>query len=402
MRRWIIAALLLVGGFAFACAELVGVHDLSCGSEGGSPDPCGDGYVPPPPCVPDGGPFDTCVGDGGITILLTNGEVHGVAWADGMVVAVGYDAMDSGTGLSIRALSKTGDVVDTIIEDAGMANAVAVDQTLNSVWVAGGDGTSFIVRYFKVGPLKLDQSGNFAIAKDTQTPLRESVAIVPGGEQTVFGTSTTDNLVIERLDDKAGHVHDIVYNNASIAVRATSGVTSTAGMTILGDTPDAALGLAMARFLPGPVKDPSFGDAGALVAKFGGGGSARSLLNASDGVSYWVGGVAAGDGGFVLAHVTEAGVLDQSWTVAHAQSGANAMLAVDGGLLAAGFADGNLAIARFTLDAGIDTTFGDAGVLEIPMPGELKAIVQTDTRYVAGGFAMINGTKRWVLVWLIP
>lgn len=404
IRRWIIGATLVIVASAFACAELVGVHDLTCGSEGGSPDPCGDGYVPPPPCVPDGGPFDTCVADGGVAILPASGELHGVAWAFGTIVAVGYDDLDGGgQGFAVRVISDAGGVVEQIVEDAGVANGATVDTTSNGVWVAGGDGTRFMVRHYDI-PLKLSDTSNPTLSYDEKAPLAGAVVVVPlGSDETAFGTTASGDLVIERLHSGADPFHSALYNGA-LGLHATSGVVSSGLPTILGDTPDAALGLAMARWQNGsggPSLDPSFGDGGGLVAKFGDGGSARSLLLASDS-SYWVGGVAVNDTGFVFAHVTDAGVLDRSWTTTHAEAGINAMLAVDGGVLAAGFADGNLAVARFTLDAGLDKTFGDAGVLEIPLPGELKAIVQTDNRYVVGGFTTKSGTKQWVLVWLVP
>jgi hypothetical protein len=389
MRRWIIGVVAATIAGAFACAELVGVHELTCAAD-------------------EAGPFDTCVGEGGVT-LGSSGEVHGLAWANGTIVAVGYDVLDSGAGLAVRVFSPTGDVVDELVQDAGAANAVRVDPTPTSVWVVGGDGARFMIRHVALTPSFALTSGttDYGQTVDEHAPLSDSVAFTPGNQATMFGTTTNAEFAIQRVYAGGGAFHSALFK-PPVAVHATSGVSAGPAITILGDTPDASFGLAMARWQNGtdpsggPGTDKTFGNDGGIVVKFGDGGSARSLLLASDGASYWVGGVAAGDAGFVLAHVTDGGAVDQSWTAAGNGSGANALLAVDGGILAAGFADGNLAIARFTLDAGIDKTFGDAGVLEIPLPGELKAIVQTDNRYVVGGFTTKNGPKQWVLVWLIP
>jgi hypothetical protein len=390
MRRWLIGVAVVVAG-ALACAELVGVRDdLSCSA--------GDAVSQA---------IDPCAGESGVAILPASGELHALAWTNAALIAVGYDDSDAGPRFAVHTLSAKGDVLDQIVDEAGVANAVAVDPSSNGVWVGGGDGTRFMMRHYTyLNPLTSQTPNNFAKAlEQPSVSLRESVAVASSlSDETLFGTASDGGLVIERLNNNGDAIHSAVFRGPT-PLRATGGVASGGMLTILGDTPAAALGLVMARYVNGtsstggPGLDPSFGNDGGLITKFGDGGSARSLFLADDS-SYWIGGQAAGANGFVLAHVTANGGLDQSWTASGLNRGVNAILAIDGGVLAAGFADGNLAIARFTLDAGIDTTFGDAGVIELAFPGELRTLVRTDDHYVAGGFAVIDGTKRWVLVWL--
>jgi hypothetical protein len=414
IRRVFALGAVLAGAFAvtLACDSLVGVGELSCGSpDSGSPS------------------IDTCTGDSGVIVLSTSGEIRGLAWVDTTLVAVGY-VQGATTQLAVQAFSATGaSLGDPQLDDASSPDSAATSVIAegDGVVVSGGNGSSFVFREYAVNPLRSLLPANFAQTSATynttnndNVPLREAVSV---GGNTLFGTTIDSRLAIVRYNAETvtspptPTKHDAVYE-ASVPLRATDGIVvvhdpdasddsgANGTVTILGCGSDGGPGLVMVRWpskypdMFGP--DPTFNDGGSLIAPFGNGGSARTIINVPDDFSYWVGGQDNDASGFVVARVQWNGSIDGTWTAPGSTRGINAILAIDGGVLAAGFADGNLALARFTLDAGIDETFGDAGVLEIPLPGELKAIAQTDNRYVAGGFTTKNGTKQWVLVWLIP
>ena len=395
MRRWIISATAVMIAGAFACVEIVGVHDLTCEA-------------------PEGSPFDTCVGEGGINVLPTNGEIHGLVWVGATLVAVGSSIQDASPHFAVQVFSSDGTPSGDPILDIPDSEATSVTATFDSgIYAAGGNDKSIMLRHYAFDPFRADQppgnltqSSSYTKAFDG-VPLRTAAAIVGSF---VFGTTVDGRLIAMRYNNNGSPSppdstnHDAIFDSG-IPFQATSGAVGSSTITILANGPDAGTGLTMVRWSTPNQNDnidTTFNDGGALFTSFGNGGAARALVNVPSDPSYWVGGIDRDASGLVVTHVLVNGAIDKTWITSGASSGINAMIPVDGGLLAAGFANGHLAVARFTLDAGIDTTFGDAGVLEIPLPGQLEAIAQSDTRVVAGGYVTVNGTKQWVLVWLLP
>jgi hypothetical protein len=373
-----------------ACASILNIGDITCSA--------GDAGT---------GELDPCVGDAGITVLPLSGAINDLRQADAeTVIAVGYSMTQGGAAFTaalagLAGLESAPSVHKTI---PSVANSVTPGLNQIGFLVVGGTGSSMLVRHYN-DDFKVDNSQTFATL-DGGTLIREGAANQIDLYDNVVGTTAANDLFFMKMTTTStlAEFSHVVYS-AATPLRATAMSQLVSGdgthsVTIVADTPDASLGLAMVRFTVGLALDSTFGDGGVITARFGDGGSARAI--ASQQLESWVAGQAAGASGFVLAHVETNGTIDTTFTAPGTNRGANAILWLTSQqrLLVAGFDEGKLALARFTLDAGLDPTFGDGGVLNLGIDGELRAFAVTDTHIVAGGTANVDGGSAWVLVWL--
>ena len=222
-------------------------------------------------------------------------------------------------------------------------------------------------------------------------------ALPDGRVDTSFGTSGFTRTIIADNDI----ILDIALDSQD---RIIAG-----GFAVIG----GAQNFALARYTSNGVLDTSFGTAGLTTTAIGTSASINSIALDGQG-RIIVGGVATigGAGKFVVARYTSSGVLDTSFGTAGLATttiGDAAMLfsiALDsqgriivGGLTVIGGAQ-NFALARYTSNGVLDTSFGTAGLTTtaIGTSASINSIaIDSQGRIVVGGFATIGGANKFVL-----
>jgi uncharacterized delta-60 repeat protein len=260
-----------------------------------------------------------------------------------------------------------------------------------------------------------------------------AVAAQPDGKLLVGRTnltSNTDDLSVVRLNADGTldasfaiggrTVFDVPgFHSRTFSVLAQSDGTVLAGGLITPDDDcscdDEWRQPAVARFLADGRIDTSFGDAGIASVNFR--AAAQALLQQSDGkivaagtatyfYSYGWGGTGPDDGEYlapdmVLARLDAAGNLDTSFGdngrvyVDPSEEGESELHWLtqqpDGKLVGAGSVGADMAVVRLTVDGALDRTFGEDGVVRIPLGPEdafasAEAVaVQADGKIVVGG-----------------
>ena len=172
--------------------------------------------------------------------------------------------------------------------------------------------------------------------------------------------------------------------------------------------------LALVRYRPDGVLDPDFGDQGMSLIGIGIDMVAQSLLRREDGSLVVAGSYT--DGGrlaLVLAGLTAGGDLDPAFgrdglaTAAWSgisegyglASGPDGSLYVSGSVGAEGSRDA--ALFAFTPDGRVASSFGDNGVLVIPVGPEddvLYSLASDRENLYGGGFTTVSGTRKFLLV----
>jgi uncharacterized delta-60 repeat protein len=154
---------------------------------------------------------------------------------------------------------------------------------------------------------------------------------------------------------------------------------------------------ALARFLSDGSLDASFAGDGTLITDFGPGGSvAFDVAFQANGKIMAVGG--AGDS--ALARYTADGSLDTTFggdgTAGLGKSGYALAIQPDGKIVIAGASEGNFAVSRYNPDGSLDTTFG-GGEQRVDFGAEYDAAfdvaIQRDRKIVAAG----NGGREFGL-----
>jgi uncharacterized delta-60 repeat protein len=176
-------------------------------------------------------------------------------------------------------------------------------------------------------------------------------------------------------------------------------------LVLAGGTGNLATGsdyrFALARFTARGTLDPVFGQSGKILRRLGAWSDARGLAIQSDGKI-----VAAGYAriGFALARFTGRGKLDRSFgqdgtvlTKLGSVNEANAVaIQADGKIVAAGTADSDFGLVRYTASGKLDRSFGSAGKVTTNFgrsgPGDnpsedrgLDVAVQHDGKLVVAG-----------------
>ncbi len=180
----------------------------------------------------------------------------------------------------------------------------------------------------------------------------------------------------------------------AVAVQADGKIVAAGGAD---ESNDSALDdFALTRYQAGGRLDPRFGTHGKVKLDFTGAGGddhVKALAVQGDG-KLVAAGFAAGQ--WALARFTARGTLDQSFGVAGKVTGTTGQIwavAVqpDGRILAAGVAGSAFAVARFNPDGSPDLSFGGTGMVLTAFPGlfaEAHAVaVQADGKIVAAGSA---------------
>jgi uncharacterized delta-60 repeat protein len=244
----------------------------------------------------------------------------------------------------------------------------------------------------------IQSDGKIVVVGSTFNGTNEDFALVrytTGGTlDSTFGTAGVTKTPIGS-NDEAGYAVEI-QSDGKIVV---------AGSTNNGTNDD----FAVARYTTGGVLDNTFGTGGIVTTAIAGYDQAYALTIQSDGKI-----VAAGysDGDFALARYTTGGVLDASFgsggkvtTPSQGNSAYAFAVAIqaDDRIVIAGQvytgADPDLALVRYTPSGGLDTSFGEGGIVTSEFgagSSDARALaIQSDGRIVAAGSVEITSTN-WV------
>jgi uncharacterized delta-60 repeat protein len=208
---------------------------------------------------------------------------------------------------------------------------------------------------------------------------------------------------------------------------ATAAVIQSDGKIVVGGLSDASgipYDFSLIRYNPNGTLDLTFNATGKVLTDFTGSGSydfLQALAVQSDGRIVAAGeSIASGGSSFAVARYTTTGMLDGTFNVtgkvltAFASGNASAQAVViqsDGNIVAAGsFDDGNpegpdFALARYTIDGALDSTFNSTGKVVTDIGGFDVAYgvgIQPDGKIVAAGFSDVKGTSDFALTRYFP
>ena len=183
-----------------------------------------------------------------------------------------------------------------------------------------------------------------------------------------------------------------------VVINSTSGSIIAAGYAIVSGSTVFAL----AQYTSGGILDATFGTAGIVTTAIGSGATINAVaLDASNNIVVAGSATVSGNPNFALARYTSGGTLDGTFgtggivtTAIGFQSGAYALvIQSDGNIVAAGTADGMIALARYTTTGMLDATFGTGGIVTTPISGTDVAYgvaLQTDGSIVIAGLSNNN------------
>jgi len=338
--------------------------------------------------------LDASFGQGGkvTTGFAETAEINALArQPDGKIVAGGFALNGAKNSFALARYLSDGSL-DASFGEGGVVLTALGDSQIKALAVQP-DGRILAVGFAQ---------GGFDIVNTVPTHAFAMARYLPDGTlDTSFGT----NGMVTQVIDGNSEIHALeILPGDKILV---------AGFVF--DTKTQDKNFALARYLPDGSPDPSFGTAGAVTTDIGGSDDEVAAMFVQLDGQIVVGGfsVSGGGGGnndFALARYTADGLLDTTFgtlgiTVTDAAGGAsdqiNALaLLPDGRFLAGGLAsngtDNDFALARYTADGLLDTTFGTLGTTVTDVAGgasdQINGLaVSSSGEILAGGLAS-NGT----------
>ncbi len=280
-----------------------------------------------------------------------------------------------------------------------------VVQPDGKILVAGGSGGGiFLTRYLADGTP--DASfGTGGLVAAPQSVRIAALALQPDGKLLVAGsTSDPDNFFHLARFNANGSV-DFGFGTSGRVITDLAGADDYAfalvvqpdGRIVLAGTTSAPSIFALARYLADGTADGSFGSGGVATTAFPGtSAEAHGLALQPDGKL-----VAAGfaSGQFALARYLSDGTLDATFgtggqvttSFGVAAEGRAVVVQPDGRIVAAGKAlvtNGDFALARYDASGTLDPTFGTGGLVTTAFPQAAEAnalLLQPDGQLVAAG-----------------
>lgn len=400
------------------------------------------------------GDLDPNFGTGGkvVTNISTRDEIHAVALqSDGKVLGVGWAGGDFSTAdFAVARYTKdgaldatygSGGVVVTDLggADIGLAAAVQSDGKLLVGGATGQaptfEGNTALVRYNTDGTLdstfgtagvvindfggdeewsglavlksgKILASGFTGATVDT-TDFLLARFNSDGTLDTTFGCATPPCAGWTSTDFGAGEqAYGLaVESDGKIVV---AGVTDT-GQQTAGD-------FALARYTANGVLDPNFGSGGKVVTDIGGPNVydiAHSVGVVGSGKIVAAGTTRSGGSNFVVARYTASGALDpdfgcasppcSGYVVGPGGGASSVALQKDTRIVVGGVRNQDFALARYTADGILDSTFGSGGVVTTDIGTsssdgiEGLAIQPKDGKIVAGGWSNSGSGRDFTL-----
>ncbi|MFJ5549166.1 delta-60 repeat domain-containing protein [Streptomyces sp. NPDC093225] len=201
----------------------------------------------------------------------------------------------------------------------------------------------------------------------------------------------------------------------AVAVQSDGKIIAVGGGTY---EPPTATDFALARYTADGSPDATFGAGGKVTTDFGGGSEAAfAMALQADGKIIAAGSRSTNEGGgeFALARYTADGSLDTTFgaggrvTTAFGGDFAQAFamrLQADGKIVAVGhsgtFGSVDFALARYDTDGGLDAGFGAGGTVTTDIGGAFDsaraAALQADGKIIAAGYGGSAGTDDFALV----
>jgi uncharacterized delta-60 repeat protein len=356
---------------------------------------------------------------------------------DGNVVLAGTNETSAGTKAFALARYLASGALDTTFGSSGKTvtpfpNAAATGvaaarQQDGKIVVAGGvvpvagNGAVALARYLENGALD-STFGNGGRVTTDLTPGEDyasAVAVQPDGKIVVAATAGTS---FAALRYEASGAPDATFGAGGRAFAALSGLQADAsalalqpdGRVVVVGTVDDGLDvfdIAAVRYTISGALDSTFGSGGIAVVDVGHGYDfGYAALAMPDGKLVIAGQADVGTSTrMALVRLTFDGVLDATFGSSgktttdfadffggstHALAGASSLALQGGRLVAGGFAGAagySFALARYSIDGLVDTSFGNAGRV-VSAPGgfddEIRALaVQPDGKILAGGYS---------------
>jgi uncharacterized delta-60 repeat protein len=356
------------------------------------------------------GTLDSTFGSGGIVTNVFAPGANGAAWATA-VVDVGV--LGTGHKITVAGSGNSGGV--TYFGVARLLGGGALDTTFGS----GGSGMVAL---------------SFGAGHDDEV----SALVMQAGEYVLAGESFADtngngNFAAARFT--SGGVLDTSFGNAGVASFDFAGQSSAQAVAIQPDGRIIAAGgngggagsFALARYNPDGSLDPSFGSFGRVTTVVGLGASANAMQLQPDGRivtagQYYYTNVNGNVFGFALARHNANGSLDTSFGTGgkvttsfgpFEDMATGLALQADGKIVAVGSTlldlindVFNIAVARYTTNGLLDTSFGGTGkVVTQVASGDSDAnavVIQTDGKILVGGSGQVGTNHNFALLRFLP
>lgn len=291
------------------------------------------------------------------------------------------------------------------------ATSVTIQPVDNNIVITGYSDTMLLVqRYTPSGTLDTTFSSDGIITEpiNIQTighSIRmQSTNILIGGET----TNNTTEFLLTRYDSSG--TLDTTFGTSGITTTAigdgatvnglgfqSDGKIIAAGSAILNGTPAFAL----ARYSANGILDATFGTAGITTTILSGTVSSEIsnvVIDASDRIIVAGKAVMNGIPWFTIARYTPSGTLDATFgtssgytVIATNGQATNVALQSDGKIIATGFSESEIIIARFDVNGIPDATFGSGGTrvtqAGTDMSGAYGLALQINDQAVIAGFA---------------
>jgi uncharacterized delta-60 repeat protein len=301
----------------------------------------------------------------------------------------------------------TGGIVETAIGSAASARSVAL-QSDGRIVVAGWSypGGTFLARYMPNGTLDSSfGSGGFVTGTGSWIP---RVALQPDGKILVTAYETFS---VRRYRADGSLDTDFGVGGTASGPAGYSGAVALQldGRILVVGSSSQQPGITIVRFLADGTLDQEFGASG-VVHTLIDGASGHDIAVQPDGKIVVGGSMNNGDGRFALARYGQGGDLDPTFgsggfvsePVGGRYAGAQA-IAIDasGRIVAAGNADGRVAVARYGPDGSVDRSFGTNGASTVGTGGLSGAdglALQLDGKIVVTG----NGANVLAVLRLRP
>ena len=344
-----------------------------------------------------------------------------------LIPIVGVNAANA-SGTLDTTFDSDGKVTTRIGTNNDVANAMAI-QSDKKIVLAGysyiGSNEDFsLARYNSDGSLdtSFDTDGKVTTAIGSNADVIRSVAIQSDGKIVVVGHTydgSQFDFALARYNSN-GSLDTTFNTTGKITTPIGSANNSAFSMAIQGDGKIIAAGFAnngsnddfaLARYNSDGSLDTSFDADGQVTTAMGPGNDAiRSIVIQSDGKILAVGNASNGTNfDFAIARYNANGSLDTSFDadgklLTPIGSGADYAMSVaiqsDGKIVAAGYsyngADNDFALARYSSNGSLDTTFNTTGKITTPIGSAnnsgFSMAIQSDGKIVVAGFSY-NGSN---------
>lgn len=344
-------------------------------------------------------------------IIQTDGKIVVAGIANVANVVQGIVARYSSAGVLDNTFG-TGGVVTTVVGDNATFNAL-IQQADGKLVVGGSAGLTTNPQFIVV---RLNTDGSLDTSFGNQgvvtSVLSSSASVVNGlaqqtdGKLVFVGTANTTSFVprvmVGRLNGNG--TLDTTFGTNGTTFTASGNFAVGNSITIQSDGKilvgaNNQVTFLLARYTTAGILDTSFGSSGIATNTFGGGyPQSTSIALQSDGKIVQAG---FSDNNFGIFRLTTTGPLDTTWgtngrqTTAFSAPGEIFSLAIqsDGKVLAAGYMDNQIALARYTTTGILDTTYGVNGQVTTQvgsMARALSSALQTDGKLVIAGYSSPN------------